>query len=255
MRTKGFGAWPPKNILSGGQQAPRDPFNKAQKGSERAPRAEEYASAGIEQYHHYDQFISAEEFAERQRQKQSSGSKDNTRSARQRVLSRVVGVVVGSVVVVTTYQSMAQRQEQQQKPADVPAVVQPSEDVPVTPPETDVVVSARLSPEWTWSEDKRSVTVALSDADGNLVTELPASVSVSEEAATCTKEGLRTFTATVEYEDNEYSDTQTEPIEPLGHDFGEGKEIILENGQRAMTFTCARCHEEFTFTISMTEND
>ncbi|MGN1207369.1 MAG: hypothetical protein ACI4SP_03625, partial [Eubacteriales bacterium] len=39
--------------------------------------------------------------------------------------------------------------------------------------------------------------------------------------ATCTATGVRTYTATVNFDGTDYTDTQTETIPALGHDFGE----------------------------------
>ena len=49
MKVRGFGAWPSKNSLTGGQRNSYDVYNKTQKGNERFPRAEEYASRNVEQ--------------------------------------------------------------------------------------------------------------------------------------------------------------------------------------------------------------
>ena len=55
MKVKGFGAWPSHNVGKGGQQNSFDEYNRKLKGGERFPRAEEYASRGIEEYHHYQE--------------------------------------------------------------------------------------------------------------------------------------------------------------------------------------------------------
>ena len=55
MKVKGFGAWPSKNSLTGRQRNSYDVYNKTQKGNEWFPRAEEYASRNVEEYHHYQE--------------------------------------------------------------------------------------------------------------------------------------------------------------------------------------------------------
>ena len=259
MKIKGYGAWPPKNVLSGGQKAPLDPYNKALKGGERGPRADEYALSGMDEYHHYP---AQKDFSAEQSDKKNDAQSKNkerqakqARAQRQRLLQQVVGVVVGSVVVVSSYTAMAERR---QAAAESPPAVVQSEDSGTDqqggPGQTDTEQNS-LSPNWKWSEDNETVILELSDGDGNVVKEIDAIISISEDEPTCNKEGVRTFTATADDDGNTYSDSRTEPIEPLGHSFDDGKEVVLEDGQRAMTFKCTRCYEEFTIRTSMTEND
>ena len=169
------------------------------------------------------------------------------------MLRQVVGVLVGSVIIVTTYQAMAERQNV----PDSPAVVQAENQTPDTPSKQDQTnpEPIQLVPNWKWSDDKQTVILELSDLNGNLIKEITATVSVSETAATCNQEGQKTYTATVEDEDKQYSDSQSETLPPLGHTFDGGKETVLENGKTVIVFECTRCHEQFTFEMSMTEID
>ena len=60
MKVKGFGAWPSRNVSTGGKRPLSDPFNKSFKGDpfnkeykkEISPLAE-YSSCGLDEYHHY----------------------------------------------------------------------------------------------------------------------------------------------------------------------------------------------------------
>jgi len=270
MKSREFGTWPPRNALGADRQHLYDEYNRAFK-KERPPQPKEYASSDIEEYYRVPEMkdVSGNPYEQNREalSKRSDRDKNANAAKRNLALRQVVGLLVGSVIVVTTYQTMA---AQRQTPPEQPAIVEtdapsdtpsgpsgaPSDPtvMPTEPTELTEAASALL-PSWTWSEDRQTVVVELFDADGNLIETLPAEVSISEEAATCNREGLRTYTATVESEDSTYTDTQTEAIPPLGHAFDNGRATILENGQTAMVFTCTRCHEQFTIATSFTEND
>ena len=254
MKSREFGAWPPRNIFGAQRQKLYDEYNRALK-KERPEQPKEYASSGVEEYYRVPEMkdVSGNPYEQNsgvvsERSKKSRKSKP---MQRQLLLRQVAGVLVGSVIVVTTYQAMAE----QKAPPDIPAIVETTEDNTKTTPDPTDAAQVSLFPNWQWSEDNQTVILELFDTNGNLVKELPAVVSVSETAAACNKEGLKTYTAAVEDEDKTYSDTRTEPLPPLGHAFTDGKEVVLENGQTAVTFECDRCHEQFTITISMTENE
>ena len=256
MKSREYGTWPPRNVWGPDRQKLYDEHNRSFK-RERSPQPNEYASTDIEEYYRVPETkdMSGNPYEKNgsARSSQSQRTK-NTRQLQQRVMQQVVGVLAGSVVIVSSYQAMAAERQIVPEP---PAVVQTEDQTPDTPqvPEQIETEPVKLSPSWIWSDDKQTVTLELSDADGNKIKEISATVSVSETAATCNKEGLKTYIATAEDEDDQYSDSQSEPIPPLGHSFDGGKETVLENGQTAMTFECTRCHEQFTIQTSMTEND
>ena len=265
MKSREYGTWPPRNGLGPERQKLYDEFNRAFK-KERPPQPKEYASSEIEEYYRVPEMkdMSGNPYERNDTAKsgQSKQSK-NTQRLRQNILRQVIGVLVGSVIIVTTYQTMAERQ----RVSAAPAIVETEDQTPDTPSGAELTPGApsgaeqtenepvTLFPTWNWSEDKQTVVLMLSDINGNLIKEITATVSVSEIAATCNKEGRKTYTATAKDEDNQYSDTQSETLPPLGHDFGDGQVIVLENGQTAMSFECTRCHEHFTIQTSMTEND
>ena len=253
MKSREYGTWQPRNVFGPERQKLYDEHNRFLK-RERAPQPKEYASAGIDEYYRVPEMKDMTGNPYEQNKdvlsgKSQKGTKNAGASRRQLMLRQVAGVLAGSVVVVTTYQAMVERR-QQQPPPDPPAVVQPSENEP----EPDVV-PVILFPSWNWSEDNATAVVELSDGEGNVVKELAAEIEVAQDDATCSAEGLKTYTATTEDEGNTYTDSRTEVLPPLGHSFDEGKETVLEDGRTAVTFECTRCHEEFTVVTSMTEND
>ncbi len=162
----------------------------------------------------------------------------------------------------------------QPQPASLPAIVDtddrtdddtdiedliPDEETTVPAEETTTAATpaaaVTYSPKWVWSSDKKTVTLELYNSDGKLVHEIPATVSVTTKDATCTKEGLTTYTATAQYDGKTYSDTATETLDALGHSFDDGKEVTQSDGKTAMIFECERCHEQFKIANNLSEND
>ena len=132
---------------------------------------------------------------------------------------------------------------------DLPIVSEPVSDEPVSEEPTDVRQT------WQWSDDHRSATLVITDAQGVVLAEIPAAVNVVSLPPTCNTDGTVTYTATAEQDGERYSDAYGETKPALGHAFDQGEEIVLENGHTAMHFECSRCHEEFIIENQMTEND
>ena len=256
MKSREFGVWPPRNEFGVERQKLYDEHNHSFK-KERPTQPEEYASINIEEYYRVPETKDESGNPYEENNDSLSKSKNDSNSKlknRLKAIQQVAVLAVGSVLVVTSYQAAAKQQNVPPKP---PADVLPSDS---TSSDTTNSGSTDTQPEafianWIWSDDMSSAVLELFDLNGVLLKELPAIINITEEAATCNKEGLRTYTATVSEEDEEYSDSQTEPIPPTGHDFDDGKEVILENGQKALVFECKHCHEQFTIVTSMTETD
>ncbi len=105
---------------------------------------------------------------------------------------------------------------------------------------------------WRWNDDG-SATLVVTDSDGNIIAEIPADVTSSTEAATCTKAGRITRTANAAWDGQNYSDVHYEDLSALGHSFGSGSEVTLSDGRSAMEYECNRCHEHFTIVNSIDE--
>lgn len=250
MNIKEFGKWPPYNRdnpqYSGDEYNPT--FIK-----ERFDCPDEYSGSDFNEYYGVPRMYEAPYEKQDKSEPADKDKKDkNTRQLRQNMLRQVVGLVAGSVVITTSYQAAVQQRQAQAQEVNPPyeqtQTITPEQEEPAEEPLV-------LSPSWKWSDDYQTVTLELLDADGNRIREIPATVSVSDVEATCVAEGERTYTATAEDDGNDYSDSRSETLPPLGHAFDDGKEIVLENGQSAMTFECNRCHEHFTIETSMTENE
>ena len=222
MKVKERESWVSNNVGKGGKRPSYDEFNKAFKGQERNPRAQEYASQGLEEYHHYSERAEYKENSDESKSKQKQEQKrSSTSNAIRNVIGRVVAVVAGAVILVTTYTTMT-------------------------------VVSSN---NWIWSSDMQTVSVELVRRDGVVIKELPAVVTVTQQDPVCNQTGLKTFTATAEDEDEVvYSDVRYETLSPLGHDHYVVEETILD-GQIIRVYECSRCHERFTITIDIDDND
>ena len=284
MKVKEFGAWPSRNISTGGRRSSFDEYNRALKGSERAPRAEEYASRNIEEYHHYE---AQQDLTKEQNDRQESKRQkdDKTRARRMRLVQQVAVLAVGSVMVATSYNTMVAKREAAQtidpgnsvvdtdpddsgngqndngnvndatpdeaatQPTENPT--QPAETVAPTQGSTEAASPAPTA-SWTWNADG-TVMLALTDSSGNLIREIKATVTTSEAPAGCKTEGTLTRTASGVYNGQTYTDTRYETIPALGHSFDNGTEVTLEDGNTAMDFECTRCHEHFVIKNSVSE--
>ena len=241
MRIKEYGAFPPWNVGPGGKNNPYDEFNRAMKGGG-FPRkyGKEYASSDLEEYHRYSE--RNDNFIEEQKKKREKRDDPNSEEAkkakarknnrmRQNLLKQVVGLAVGSVIVVTSYQARAERRAQEEQQSnDQQTVVDNGDGVYDGTPAVSV--------EWVWDEEAGTAYAVITDSDGSETT-IPAIVT-SEDVTYCTKPGVRTYTATVTYEDgNEYTDTREEELPPAGHVPEESFSSANES-----RFRCTVCGEE-----------
>ncbi len=93
--------------------------------------------------------------------------------------------------------------------------------------------SEEFKPEWVWSNNYSSAKAIFSFPDTDPIEKNAEIISVIKDA-TCTEPGGVEYTATVEFDSNEYSDTQFRPIgAPNGHDLGE-----WEESEEAVAATC-----------------
>ena len=253
MKAREYGAWPSRNTLSGGQRHSFDEYNRDYKKADIYTSAEEYACRNVKEYHHYSEYN--ETYAE-EREKKRLEKKDskNSQASRMRVMQQIICVIAGSTIIVTSYQSMKNRElqaEAMQQP-EPPAAVQEVEDNPVF---EEPVIPPVASVEWIWDDETKTAMARLLDSEGNLIEEVPAEIGITTVDPTCTKEGTKTYTASVERDDQTFTDEKTEALQPLGHSFDNGKDTVLDSGQGAKEFECTRCHEHFTIATSATEND
>ena len=237
-----FGKWSPYNVSGDDPRYSVDEFNRSFI-KERFDCPGEFENSDFEEYYRVPR-MNETAYGKREDPAQSDKNKKQKqqRQLRQNMIRQVVVMAAGSVVITTSYQAAVERQRAQ---AETVSPAQQSDSASA---------ATGLTANWEWSEDYETVTLELLDKDGNVIETIPAKVSVSEEAATCNKEGEKTYTATAESEKKTYSDSKTEPIAPLGHDTENGKLTVSEDGRTA-TYECPRCHETVTVTTTATENE
>lgn len=222
MKVKEREAWVSKNVGKGGKRPSYDEFNKSFKGCERNPRAKEYASQGIKGYHHYNERAEVV-YEEDDDDKKPEEKKRNqsTSNIVKNIVSKFAAAIAGTAVLVATYTTMT-------------------------------VVDSQ---NWLWSDDMQSVSVELVRSDGNILRELPATITITQDDPTCNQTGLKTYTATAEDEDETiYTDVRYETLSPLGHKHFVASETS-ENGHVTIVYECSRCHEQFIVTMDIDEND
>ena len=261
MKVKGFGARPSRNVRSGGQRSSFDQYHKAFKGTERNPRAEEYASRNIPEYHHYPEVQDLTSEEDQQKDAKARRERNEKRRRRQRLGQQLAVLVVGSVIIVNTYNARVAKR------AEIQAAELEDADGSGTSGDgtdgtggssgqdgsSDAAVSSDVSISWKWSEDGRSATLVITDSSGDVIDEVEATVAVSEEPATCKTDGRLISTATAVWEGQTYSDVRDEVLPALGHSFDDGKEVVLENGRTSMQYECTRCHERFDIITTVEE--
>ena len=87
------------------------------------------------------------------------------------------------------------------------------------------------APVWKWNDDFTASATFTCANDATHVKNVTAEVtSAVTTPAACETTGVRTYTAKVTFEDKEYTDTKTETLPALGHDYKDGK--------------CSRCGAE-----------
>ena len=108
------------------------------------------------------------------------------------------------------------------------------EDKEYTDTKTEVIPAtghAYGEPVWKWNDDfKATATFTCGNDTSHVETVNAAVTNEVTTAATCEADGVRTYTAKVTFEGKEYTDTKTEVIPALGHDYKDGK--------------CSRCGAE-----------
>ena len=237
MKANEYKAWYRRNDLESARRG-LDEYNRP--FGERYERPPEY-SFGQEAYPQYPERLdisekqeayqkgeekktekskSSQSDAKKKQEKMRTRASQATRGAVQAVAAPVVGVVAGAAVLVAGYQAI--ESEASFEPLPI-----------VTTVECD------------WDGDMMGATITLMDEEGNvIVASLPATVTAEETVApTCTTPGTKTYTATVMYEETEYTKSLEETIDPLSHDFGEGVLTTNENGDPVYVYECNRCHE------------
>ena len=257
MNAKEFEAWLARNVSRGGRPNSVDEYNRAFK-KERPDSAEEYASRNVKEYHYYsetkglnsEQDEDSNDQSKSDKNKQKSKQRSNSQLTRN-LVSRFIGIAMGAMIVANGYQAMGGN-----LPFDLPITFFPAaEETPKPDDGGDDHGTGLLLANWVWSEDHMSATLRLTDDKGTLVKELPAAVNVVRTEPGCSTEGSAVYTASAEDGGDSYSDSYTEILPAQGHIFDGGTTSVSEDGKIVVIFECTHCHEQFTITTTVTENE
>ncbi len=110
-------------------------------------------------------------------------------------------------------------------------------------------------PVWSWAEDYSSATAAFTCTDSRCNHQEKVAATLTSEVTaeqTCTVNGERTHTASVEFNGNSYTDTKSESIPATGvHSYGEPEWAWAEDYSSATaTFTCTECGDKHSTTVN-----
>ena len=217
---------------------------------ERYKRPAEYTPT-VDEYRHYPAMkdIAAEQeekkkqLEQNDKPQQKNASKQQTkmrgRQATQNIIKNIAGkavaIVGGGAVVVAGYQAINAEMALRVEPAPIVQYVEADWEA--------------------WDASEFTIMVTLRDPEGNVIKEVPAVITLTEIAPTCTQEGSMTYTATAEDGGNTYTDSHTEPVAMIEHTLDGGKVGTNENGDPVIVYECSECHEKFEVAVISEEND
>ena len=117
------------------------------------------------------------------------------------------------------------------------------EDKEYTDTKTEVIPAtghAYGAPVWKWNDDfTASATFTCANDDSHVETVNATVTNEVTTEATCEADGVRTYTAKVTFEGEEYTDTKTEVIPATGHAYGTPVWKWNDDFTASATFTCA----------------
>ncbi|MDE7349031.1 MAG: right-handed parallel beta-helix repeat-containing protein, partial [Clostridia bacterium] len=107
-------------------------------------------------------------------------------------------------------------------------------------------------PTWGWNDAFHTATATFACSRGDEPRHtIAAQVTENKEDATCTKQGLLTFTATVTLNGNTYTDTKSDVISTLPHDYSITSWTWADdNSSATFSYECSECGDN----ASVTEN-
>ena len=122
------------------------------------------------------------------------------------------------------------------------------------------------APVWNWTKGENNTYTATATFtcanDEKHVETVDAKVTEKSEGATCTEAGNITYTATVTFEGKDYTDTKTEEVAALGHDYKvsekDGWKWTADKEKEytaVATFVCSRCKDAQDVTADVVKED
>ena len=115
-------------------------------------------------------------------------------------------------------------------------------------------------PVFTWADDNKTATAEFTcgRCDKKETVDAKVTEDTSNSSATCTEAGEVVYTATVEFEGKEYTDTKTVEVEALGHNYSDPVYTWtwLDDEKTELagsaSFTCERCGDKQTVDLDLT---
>ena len=102
-------------------------------------------------------------------------------------------------------------------------------------------------PVWNWT-GLTAATATFTGSDGSTKSENAEITNEVTTEATCTAPGVRTYKATATFNGTTYTDTKTEAIAALGHDYNAVVTAPTCTEQGYTTHTCSRCNDSYVDT-------
>ncbi len=107
-------------------------------------------------------------------------------------------------------------------------------------------------PEWSWDGYTAASAAFTCSVCKDVQNRTAAISSEVTKKATCTEDGTRTYTATVVFDGETYTDTKTETIPATGHKYGEPKWSWNGYTAASAAFTCSECKDVQTVNAVIT---
>lgn len=144
---------------------------------------------------------------------------------------------------------------QEPPPPEAPQEPEPEPETPQEQePEPEAPDEEEPQAKWTWNEEHTAVTAEIPDPDnpGAFVT-AEALVTESVREPTCTEDGERLYSASVEGPDGKiYTDTRSEPIPAKGHSY-ERVSLRTEPGSSSADYICSECGAVYRMSAAATQ--
>lgn len=241
MRIGPFNNRTPRNVIRGSSRG--DQFNTAHK-KERHDEPPQFAASDVEEIRRVSEYKDSRPKRSRSddRDKGSRSSKNGSsgnaaRNATNTLVRQAVVMVAGAVIVTNSYQAAVEKRELE---ASIAAAAAAGEIWLDEEALEDVDSEALAEAMWIWAEDNSTASFFIPGV-GNA----EAVVTVTEEPAGCTTEGLRTYTASVVVNGTTYTDVITEVIPATGHSFGEAQTETDADGNITILYHCSGCDQVF----------
>ena len=237
MRIGPYNNRTPRNVIRGSSRG--DQFNTAHK-KERHDEPPQFHSREVEEKKRFSETRDARSDCSDAGSRGNKKGKDGNKAAQNltnAIVRQAVVMVAGAVIVTNSYQAAVEKRELERLNTAAAAAEEIWLDEEAL---EDVDSEALAEAMWIWAEDNSTASFFIPGV-GNA----EAVVTVTEEPAGCTTEGLRTYTASVVVNGTTYTDVITEVIPAAGHSFGEAQTETDADGNITILYHCSGCDQVF----------